>query len=322
MTGARIYRSGKKEFECKLVDTGEMVTASALGNLLKNANIVIGDYVVLEVSGNEKKEFQIVEIEKRQNEIFRVSIIDSKRKVTAANCDLMVILSSVSRPEYNRGMVDRFLVRSQQWGIKAVVVFNKMDEFKEGMVDVSFERDRLKPLGVDCYELAALNPGYTNRYLSSGYNELKLQLKDETTIFLGESGVGKSSTISSLSNGKVDLRTKEIDRAGKGTHTTTWSEIVDCGDFSLIDSPGIRSVSLEDMDPEEFINYFPDLFDIASNCKFNNCRHTENNKGCAFFALDSSLYENQLILSRLDSYRSFLEEISIIPYWQKKLLNS
>ena len=122
MLKARVNKSAKREFECRILDSGELVVATALGNLLKGDenSIVVGDYVMIDNN-------VIVEVLPRTNEIFRLIVREQKKKVTASNCDLMVIVSSVSRPEYKRGIVDRFLVRAHQWGIRPLIVFKKMD---------------------------------------------------------------------------------------------------------------------------------------------------------------------------------------------------
>ena len=315
---ARVIRSAKKTFDCKIVDTGEVVTATALGKLLKkNESIVVGDYVELDLI-DEAGEYQISKREERKNEVFRMIIREQKKKVTAANCDLLVILCSVSKPEYKRGLLDRYLVRAHQWQIEPVVVFNKMDEYTEDLFDIKFETDRLKDLGVKCYEMSAKCDDYEEQYLEAGSKELKDYIKGKTSIFLGQSGVGKSKSISSLSGGKVDLRTKNVGKGGKGSHTTTWSEIVECGDFTTIDSPGIRSFSLDDVDPDNLLSYFPDTEAIAVNCKFTNCTHKENAKGCRFW-LDHNpeTREGQLVHSRLDSFKRMYEEICEIPDWER-----
>jgi ribosome biogenesis GTPase len=315
MIKAQVIRSSQREFICRLKDNGDVVNAKALGNLLKNQeNIVVGDKVLLEKKGNE---FEIHQVEKRSSEIFRIIVREQKKKVTAANCDLLVIVASVSRPSYKRGIIERFLVRAIQWGITPIVVFNKMDEFDSSKINLKFERDLFQNVGATCFEISALDSNFKNTILENGPSELKNILKGKLALFLGQSGVGKSKTISLIGN--VNLKTKEIGKKGKGTHSTTWSEIIDCETFSLIDSPGIRSFSLDDIFPDELITFFPDLWEIAVKCKFPNCAHEVNSKNCEFRKLDPAKYENQLILSRLDSYLKIKEEISQKPHWQKKI---
>lgn len=313
MLKARVMKSAKREFECKILDTNELVVAVALGNLLKGDenSIVVGDYVMIDNN-------TIMEVLPRSNEIFRLIIREQKKKVTASNCDLMVIVTSVSRPEYKRGIIDRFLVRAHQWNLHPLVVFNKMDEFDADLLDLNFEVDRLKKLGVECFEISATQKNYSPKFLKLGSVDLKERMAHKTSIFLGQSGVGKSKTISLVSDGKINLLSKDIGRAGKGTHTTTWSEIVDSDTFSMIDSPGIRSFGLEDLLEEDLMSYFPDIEELAVRCKFSNCSHKDGTKGCFFQEkLNKENRNDQLIYSRLDSFLRMQEEISEIPDYIK-----
>ncbi len=315
MLKARVFKSAKREFDCKMIDSGEMVVATALGNLLKGDEntIVVGDYVMLD----EHK--TIVEVLPRTNEMYRLIIREQKKKVTASNCDLLVIVSSVSRPEYKRGIVDRFLVRAHQWGIRPLMVFNKMDEFDDVTLDFQFEYDRMSMLGIECFEVSAANPDYRPRFLKLGLAELKDRLLKKTSIFLGQSGVGKSRLISQVSEGKINLLSRDVGRVGKGKHTTTWSEIVDSDTMTMIDSPGIRSFGVEDLMEEDLITYFPDIEEKAVHCKFSNCDHAPESTGCFFYnKLEHNTRETELVMSRLDSFLRMKEEISQIPSYQKK----
>lgn len=321
MIKARVYRSAKREFLVKCLDSGKFLNSFAMGNLLKHEeNIVVGDYVQLEDTIGSQGT-HIVSVEPRKNEIYRMIIREGKKKVIAANCDLLVILNSCSKPEFKRGIVDRYLARAHQWGIKTLVVFNKMDEFDTELFPegLKFESDRLQSLGVETFEISAKNPQYERQFLSQGLNELKEILKGRTAIFVGQSGVGKSKTISALCGGEIELKTTAVSRVGKGSHTTTWAEIVDWGEFTLIDSPGVRSFSLEDIPQDQLLSFFPDIEQLATQCKFNNCKHEENSKGCAFWAdRDLEAYETRLIHSRLESFKRIDEEVRAIPQWQKK----
>jgi ribosome biogenesis GTPase len=316
---AQVIRSSQREFSCKTLD-GDIVEATALGNLFKNnETIVVGDFVNLEQQ-QDKKEWTIISLVPRESEIFRILVREQKKKVTAANCDLLVILSSVSKPAFKQGIIDRFLVRASQWGIRPILIFNKMDEYNPDEMDIAFESSRLEPLGVSSFEICALDgDAYKPQYLKYGWDELQETLKGRTAIFLGQSGVGKSKTISLLSGGEVSLKTKKVGKVGKGSHTTTWSELIELPHFKLIDSPGIRSFSLDDIDPDDLLSFFPDLEEVATGCKFNDCAHGPSTKGCAFHHNQWSEAEKELIFSRLQSYTRIVDEVSQTPFWQKKL---
>jgi len=311
---AHIYEAHKKEFLCKIDSEDKIVSASAKRTVLKSNQLVAGDKVLLEKNGND---YQIVDLIDRKNEIFRMNIREKKKRVIAANCDLVIIATSVSMPPYKQGVIDRFAARSFQWDVPAVVVFNKMDEFQNDF-DIDFEMRRFENLGIECFEVSAKYPENPSRFGRGSFKDLQNKLVKTQTIILGQSGVGKSRLITSLSNREVILISNELGRSGKGSHTTTWSEMIDCGTFRIIDSPGIRSFSLDDISPEELINYFPDLLSISLTCRFNNCQHESSTKGCAFYGGGTDSQTADIVESRLSSYKKILEEISGTPDWQKK----
>jgi ribosome biogenesis GTPase len=192
-----------------------------------------------------------------------------------------------------------------------------MDEFQDDF-DIDFEMRRFENFGIECFEVSATYPENPPGFGRGSFNDLQNKLIKTQSIILGQSGVGKSTLITSLSDREVILRSGEIGRSGKGTHATSWSEMIDCGTFRIIDSPGIRSFSLDDILPEELINFFPDLLPISLTCQFNNCQHESSTKGCAFYGEGIDPQKADIIESRLSSYKRILEEISQTPAWQKK----
>ena len=311
---AHIYEAHKKEFLCKIDSENKTVSASAKGTVLKSNQLVAGDKVLLEKKGDD---YQIVDLIDRRNEIFRMNVRERKKRITAANCDLVIIATSVSRPPYKQGVIDRFATRSFQWDVPAIVVFNKMDEFQDDF-DIDFEMRRFENIGIECFEVSAEYPETPPRFGRGSFKDLKEKLLKTQSIILGQSGVGKSKLVTSLSDKKVKLASYEIGKGGKGTHTTSWSEMIDCGAFRIIDSPGIRSFSLDDISPEELINFFPDLLPITLTCQFNDCQHESSIKGCAFYGGGTDPQTADIIGSRLSSYKKIMEEISTTSAWQKK----
>lgn len=309
---ARIFRSSKRQFDCQREDTKEVVEATALATLLKEDHIVVGDWV--ELDGES-----IVSVHPRSNSIFRNLPREQKKKVIAANVDVMLVVVSAGKPDYKRGLVDRYLARSDYWNVPAYVVFNKMDLYQESDFDIKFEADRLKWLNVKCFEVSSVDKNYKPKYLENGFETLNHDLEGKTAILVGHSGVGKSRLITSLSNGKVELLSGELGSVGKGAHTTTWAELIDAEKFTLIDSPGIRSMSLSDLTKQDLLYCFSDVNEWSTKCKFSStCTHEPGSKGCFFQTLEIGKREDQLILSRLESYKRVLEEVSNIPDWQKK----
>lgn len=310
---AKIYKSGKRHFECKLSDSDEIIQAVSMREVLKKNHPVVGDNVrlMLNESGDEPV-YEIHEVIERENEVYRRIVRENKKKVIASNVDCLLIVTSISNPPYKPYLLDRYLLRAIEWEIPALIVFNKMDEFDD-QFDPEFEKARFESLGAKCFFISSTQPESSN-----DFQELKELIKNRVGITLGQSGVGKSKLISALSEGKAKLVSGDLAKGvNKGAHTTTWAEMVDCGEFLIVDSPGIRSLSLQDFDQNELHLYFPDLIDVMERCKFKDCRHDENSQGCAFHALDEENFEHRIILDRLYSFKRIREEVEAIPEWKK-----
>ena len=115
-TKARIIRSSKREFDCLIKKTGEEVKAVSLREVLKDSHPVVGDIVYLEPQENDDR-YAIFEREERKNEIFRRIVRSNKKKVIAANVDVILIVTSVAQPKYKPFLTDRYIARSCEWEI-------------------------------------------------------------------------------------------------------------------------------------------------------------------------------------------------------------
>ena len=310
---AKIYKSGKRRFECKLDESGEMIQAVAMREVLKKNHPVVGDNVrlVLNESGDEV-EYEIHEVIERENEVYRRIVRENKKKVIASNVDCLMIVTSISNPPYKPYLLDRYLLRAIEWEIPAIVIFNKMDEFDD-QFNPDFEKERFDRLGAKTFFVSSKFPDKT-----PDFKELQELLKNRISITLGQSGVGKSKLITALSNGEIQLTSGALAKGvNKGAHTTTWAELVECGDFQIVDSPGIRSLSVQDFNKDELHLYFPDLIEVMEQCKFKDCRHEDNSKGCAFHQLDPDIFAQRILLDRLESYQRIRFEVESIPEWKK-----
>lgn len=308
----KIFRSSKRIFDC-ILDDGQEVSATAMREIVKNNHPVVGDNV--EIQKNNMGEYEIIELIERKNEVFRKIVRTNKKKVIASNVDVILIISSVSKPEYKPGLIDRYLTRCVQWDIPAAIILNKMDEFDD-QFDLDFELKKFAHLGVEVFQINSTDPD--DERFKEDFQTLKNKLHNNTAICLGQSGVGKSKLITSLSDGKIELLSSRLAKGiEKGAHTTTWAQLVDCENFFMIDSPGVRSLSVQDIDPEELPELFPDLQPLFSNCKFKDCKHEDNSKGCYFQSLDPENDDDAIILGRLFSYLKMKDEVDEIPHWER-----
>ena len=244
----------------------------------------VGDRVLLglvndaddEGDGVGSQKYCVVRVLPRKSELKRPGPRDSfyKQQTLAANIDQVVIVASVTQPEFNYGFMDRFLLAANLNDLPFVLVLTKMDLLPNGEADLSSDiRDVMKI--VDKVIPVSVKSG-------DGLEVLRNELVGKSSVFSGMSGVGKSTLINELVP-HAELRTGDVrERDGKGRHTTTSSSLFDFpGGGYVIDTPGIRSIGLMDMEPETLAKIFPGFFeDDHFTCKFSNCKHLKE-PGCA-----------------------------------------
>jgi len=192
-------------------------------------------------------------------------------QVILANPDLLVIVFACQEPSPHLRMLDRFLVIAEKQEIPLVIVVNKTDL-------VSLEDARTM---FQVYPQIGYRVIFTSSRTGAGVDELKYLLAGKLAAFTGPSGVGKTSLLNCLQPG-LGLAAKEVSRVkSKGKHTTIVRKIfaLENGGF-VADLPGIRSLLLWDIQPEEVDGYFPDIRPYVSGCQFSDCTH-RNEPGCA-----------------------------------------
>ena len=173
-------------------------------------------------------------------------------------------------------------------------------------VDILDDEDRELLEGVQyLYESIGYKTVSISATEGTGVDELQAMLRGKVTLVSGNSGVGKSTLINRLIPG-LNLRTAEISAVhDTGMHTTTFSELFDLpGGGQIIDTPGIRGFGTIDFDKYEVAHYFPELFAISRDCRFDNCTHTHE-PGCAVLA---ALDDCRIAQSRYASYLSILDD--------------
>lgn len=222
-----------------------------------------------------------------------------KLKPVAANIDqIMLVIAPVPQPYAN--LIDRYLVAAEAVGIEPVILLNKMDL-------VHSDPDLKQSLD----ELLAIYPALGYRVLrtsikDSGLTELHGALRERTSVFVGQSGVGKSSLVNVLLP-EADIRVGALSEATqKGTHTTTTAQLLHliCGG-TLIDSPGIREFGLWHMSKEQVEQGFREFLPLLGGCKFRDCQH-DHEPGCAILEAAES---GAISTRRLQSYRSIVASL-------------
>ncbi len=267
---------------------------------IKSTNpVAVGDRVTFDEEEQDSVINGVIkEIKERDNYIVRKSVNLSKQThIIASNIDVVFLVITLNNPPTFTPFIDRFLVTAKAYGIKCVLLFNKIDTYTPEEIDeIKFLAHLYRSIGYTCEGVSA----------KSGKNiDAVLELmKGNVCMFSGHSGVGKSTLVNAIEP-SLNLKTKEIsDQHKQGQHTTTFAEMYDLkDDIRIIDTPGIKGFGVVDIEPNELSGYFPEFFELQHNCKFNNCLHKEEPK-CA---VKDALEEGTIAWSRYKSYLQILE---------------
>jgi ribosome biogenesis GTPase len=302
MTGL-VYKSTGSWYTVK-TDLGAIYQCRIKGKFrmkdIKSTNpIAVGDVVDFDLETKNNEITGIINtIHDRKNYIIRKSVNLSKQThIIASNIDQVFLLITIDNPPTFTSFIDRFLVTTEAYSIKTILLFNKTDTYSEAVQDeVKYLAHVYRKIGYECIGISAKT--------GENIDKVKTIMKDKVSMFAGHSGVGKSTLINTIEPG-LDLKTMEISMQHmQGQHTTTFAEMFDLSfGAKIIDTPGIKGFGVVDMDKEEVSDYFPEFFKLKQDCKFNNCLHVEEPK-CA---VKAALERDEIAFSRYRSYIQILE---------------
>ncbi len=266
-------------------ENGDVVRCSTRRSLPRT---VSGDRVLWQASS--PREGVITTVLERDTVLSRPDQNNRVRPV-AANIDQIVVVIA-SKPSFEYGMLDRYLVAAELIGAQPVIVVNKSDTLDHDSRSKLEER-------LQVYKRIGYALLFTSTRSTDGLRDLHQQLKTHTSVLVGQSGVGKSSLIQSLLP-ELDIRTGSLSQVtGLGRHTTTVAmlyHLPDGGD--LIDSPGVRDFNLVKVPAAELEHGFREFRPYLGQCRFHNCRHVSE-PGCA---IQMAAREGQIVERRLENY--------------------
>jgi len=265
--------------------------------------VALGDRVALELLPDGSG--LITAVEERERVLSRVAPSSAvgtsaeREQVIIANPDQAIFVFAAAEPSPHPRMLDRFLVAAEKASIPDILIcVNKIDLVEE------------HPEGIRAIFAVYSHIGYPVLYTSAktgqGIHDLRAILAGKISVFTGPSGVGKTSLLNAI---EPDLgrRVSAVSQATtKGRHTTRYSELVPLTEGGYIaDTPGIRSISPWDVEPDELDGYYIEIAPHVANCKFQDCTHTHEPE-CAVLA---ALERGQISPERYDSYLRLREEL-------------
>lgn len=247
--------------------------------------VAVGDHVWIRSMGN--REGVIERVEPRRGVISRT--FRNRQHVLVSNVDQLLIVVSAAQPVLKPNLIDRMLVTAEKSRIRPIICINKVD-----LVD----RADLQPL-LGVYGQMGYATLLTSATTGFGLKRLKQQVVGQENVFVGQSGVGKSSLLNAIEEG-LDLRVKSVSEDNqKGRHTTTAAQLIplNAGGF-IVDTPGIRQFQLWDVIPQEVEGFFRDIRPYINQCRFPDCTHTHE----ADCSVKDAVADGRLDARRYESY--------------------
>ncbi len=225
-------------------------------------------------------------------------------RAIAANVDCVVVVIA-PRPEPFGNLIDRYMVAIEHLGLRPLLLLNKSDLTTKSSINVEALLHRYAHIGYETLRVSSHN--------GDGMEALKAALAEQTAVFVGQSGVGKSSLINTLRGVSDDDDEHAADvgdlSAGrqKGTHTTTATKLYHLpGSGDLIDSPGIREFGLWHIEPDALMNGFIEFRPWAGKCRFRDCHH-QHEPDCALL---EAVKRGEIDPARLESYHHILSSLN------------
>ena len=247
----------------------------------EKSEIAVGDRVLL--ARRASGELVVARILPRTSRLSRPDpFLAHRERVLVANLDLAVIVASLRRPPLSTGLIDRFLVALAHGDVPAALVINKVD-LAGDLAESDPELARLAP-----YRRLQLPLFFCSAKSGAGLAELRAAIAGRTVVFVGHSGVGKSSLLNALLPEAMAAVGEVSHASERGRHTTTAPRIYRApGGTRIVDTPGVREFGLWKMGPRELAGYFEEFAEPSAACRFTDCSHRHEPRCAVRLAVES-----------------------------------
>ena len=270
--------------------------------LFKNL-VTVGDIVLVEKQS--PTEGSIVFVDPRRTVLSRAeNLTRRKEQLIAANIDQVLITVSVVAPPLKPSLIDRYIIAAQKGNMQPIIVINKVDLFNSPDIDPVFLEQEINTYQelIKAYKIAGVTVIPVSVVNGEGIDKLKEVMHNKASVFSGQSGVGKSSLINEMTGGS--LRTGGmVKKTNKGAHTTSTAQLLrlEFGGW-CIDTPGIKSFGVWDLDYKELEQYFPEIFVKGRQCRYPDCSHLHEESCAVIAAVD----QGEISHLRYESYLSLM----------------
>ncbi|MCK4671684.1 MAG: ribosome small subunit-dependent GTPase A [Candidatus Aegiribacteria sp.] len=279
-------------------EQGNEISAITAGRVYHGMKPIPGDHAYAVRVGDQ---VLVEEILPRRGILQRPSPLGRSTQIIAANVDRVLVMVSLKNPRFSAGFVNRALVSAEWRKLPATIVLNKMDLCKVD-TDRSLKKKILTVYGQDGADYPVFPVSCET---GSGTDLLLQHIKGATVVMTGPSGSGKTS-LAKYYNPSLDLKIGGLNlKTSKGKHTTVSAQLVLLEEkTTLIDTPGLRMFSIENIPKNELQFCFPEFLPFIGKCRFRDCIHMSE-PGCAV----KSASENGTVhMDRYNAYRKFIEE--------------